>query len=42
MLDRIRTRPDLLMALLIAMIALFLVSALLLTMVPSLPYIKNY
>lgn len=41
-MDKIRNRPDVLVALLIAMVALFLVSILMLMIMPSLPYVRNY
>ena len=42
MINKLRARPDILMALMIAMIALFFISCLLLMIRPTLPYIPNY
>jgi hypothetical protein len=41
-MSKLSSHPDVLLTILIAMIALFIVSILILMMMPNLPYIKNY
>lgn len=41
-MNKLRTRPDFLIALLIALIALFLVATMIISQLPKLPYIPNY
>ncbi len=41
-MNKLRTRPDFLIALIIALIALFLVAVLIMAQLPRLPYIQNY
>jgi len=41
-MNKLRTRPDLLLALIIALIALFLVAIMLMSQLPRLPYVQNY
>ncbi len=41
-MNKLRTRPDLLVALLIAVLALILVAIMVISYAPNLPYIRNY
>ncbi len=41
-MNKLRTRPDLLVAFLIALMALLLVAIMVASYAPQLPYIKNY